>query len=237
MKRFFFVTGRTSDEFYTDGLLKLNIEQLIHIELKKVGYHRVVFFDKNNKLYTYDDESFELLSKNGDNASLGGGTRTPSIRRTGGLKNGKIGQVKKTVADSSKSTEGVAEIDETSEWIKGEKSGIAIKNIVSDRLHMGLKDDFFVSRTIEAYMDDKSIKTANDIKQSITSRLSASGMQQMVYNAVNSFAHSISGILWTSRSFQNHTKTSIISTVANKQLLSIMVFDKELVQILTSNHL
>lgn len=66
MKRFFFVTGRTSDEFYTDGLLKLNIEQLIHIELKKVGYHRVVFFDKNNKLYTYDDESFELLSKNGD---------------------------------------------------------------------------------------------------------------------------------------------------------------------------
>lgn len=25
---------------------------------------------------------------------------------------------------------------------------------------MGLKDDFFVSRTIEAYMDDKSIKTA-----------------------------------------------------------------------------
>ena len=124
MKRFFFVTGRTSDEFYTDGLLKLNIEQLIHIELKKVGYHRVVFFDKNNKLYTYDDESFELLRKNG--------------------------QVKKTVADSSKSTEGVAEIDETSEWIKGEKSGIAIKNIVSDRLHMGLKDDFIVSRTIEA---------------------------------------------------------------------------------------
>lgn len=36
MKRFFFVTGRTSDEFYTDGLLKLNIEQLIHIELKKL---------------------------------------------------------------------------------------------------------------------------------------------------------------------------------------------------------
>lgn len=63
----------------------------------------------------------------------------------------------------------------------------------------------------------------NDIKQSITSRLSASGMQQMVYNAVNSFAHSISGILWTSRSFQNHTKTSIISTVANKQLLSINI--------------
>lgn len=63
----------------------------------------------------------------------------------------------------------------------------------------------------------------NDIKQSITSRLSAYGIQQTAYNAVNSFAHSISGILWNSRGFQNHTKTSIISTVANKQLLSINI--------------
>lgn len=63
----------------------------------------------------------------------------------------------------------------------------------------------------------------NDIKQNITSRLSAAGIQQMAYNAVNSFAHSISGILWTSRGFRNHTKTSIISTVSNKQLLSINI--------------
>ena len=160
MKRFFFVTGRTSDEFYTDGLLKLNIEQLLHIELKEVGYQRVVFFDKNNKLYTYDDESFELLTKNGENLSSGGRVRASSMRRTGGLKNGKIGQVKRTVADSQKADEISAEVNEKSEWIKGEKSGITIKNIVNDRLHMGLKDDFFVSRTIEAYMDDKSIKTA-----------------------------------------------------------------------------
>ncbi len=63
----------------------------------------------------------------------------------------------------------------------------------------------------------------NDIKQSVTSRLSASGMQQMAYNAVNSFAHSISGILWTSRGFRNHTKVSTISTVANRQLISINI--------------
>lgn len=160
MKRFFFVTGRTSDEFYTDGLLKLNIEQLVHIELKKVGYQRVVFFDKNNKLYTYDDESFELLSKNGENSSSSGGIHTSAIRRAGGLKNGKVGQIKRTTDDSSRSDEVSAEVNEKSEWIKGEKSGITIKNVVNDRLHTGLKDDFFVSRTIEAYMDDKSIKTA-----------------------------------------------------------------------------
>lgn len=160
MKRFFFVTGRTSDEFYTDGLQKLNIEQLIHLELKNVGYQRVVFFDKNNKLYTYDDESFALLNKNGENISSSVGTHTASIRRNGGLKNGKIGNVKNSTIEATRVIEGVEERVEATGWIKGEKSGITIKNIVSERLHLGLKDDFFVSRTIEAYMDDKSIKTA-----------------------------------------------------------------------------
>lgn len=160
MKRFFFVTGRTSDEFYTDGLLKLNIEQLVHLELKKAGYRRVVFFDKNNKLYTYDDESFDLLNKKDESSSLNGTVHTSSIRRTGGLKNGKLGQIKKTSTSSVRSVDASSDVRENLEWIKGEQSGVIIKNIVNDRLHMGLKDDFFVSRTIEAYMDDKLIKTA-----------------------------------------------------------------------------
>lgn len=62
-----------------------------------------------------------------------------------------------------------------------------------------------------------------EIKHSITTRLSASGIQQMAYNAVNSFAHSISGILWTQRGFRNHTKTSIVSMVTSKNLLSINI--------------
>lgn len=160
MKRFFFVTGRTSDEFYTDGLLKLNIEQLIHLELKKVGYQRVVFFDKNNKLYTYDDESFALLNKNGENTSSSVGNHTASVRRNGGLKNGKIGTMKKSGIETTGADGGVEESVEPTGWKKGAKSGITIKDVISDRLHMGLKDDFFVSRTIEAYMDDKVIKTA-----------------------------------------------------------------------------
>ena len=64
-KRFFFVRGLTADEFYTDGGLKLNIEQLTHLELKISGYERIVFYDKDNKLYCYDDESFRLIHARG----------------------------------------------------------------------------------------------------------------------------------------------------------------------------
>ena len=63
----------------------------------------------------------------------------------------------------------------------------------------------------------------SELKQSITSRLSSSGVQQMVYNAVNSFAHSLSGVLWTPRNFRNHTKTSIINSVTDRKLISINV--------------
>ena len=60
-RHLFFIRGCTADEFYTDGGLKLNIEQLTQLELKRSGYERVVFYDKDQKLYCYDDESFALL--------------------------------------------------------------------------------------------------------------------------------------------------------------------------------
>ena len=60
-RHLFFIHGCTADEFYTDGGLKLNIEQLTQLELKRSGYERVVFYDKDQKLYCYDDESFALL--------------------------------------------------------------------------------------------------------------------------------------------------------------------------------
>ena len=37
-KHLFFITGLTADKFYTDGGLKLNIEQFTFLELKKRGY-------------------------------------------------------------------------------------------------------------------------------------------------------------------------------------------------------
>ena len=46
-RHLFFIHGCTADEFYTDGGLKLNIEQLTQLELKRSGYERVVFYDKD----------------------------------------------------------------------------------------------------------------------------------------------------------------------------------------------
>ena len=62
-KRLFFITGKTADEFYMDSGIKMNIEQAIWQELKRNGYERIVFFDNDQKLYCYDDESFKLLTK------------------------------------------------------------------------------------------------------------------------------------------------------------------------------
>ena len=57
----------------------------------------------------------------------------------------------------------------------------------------------------------------------LTSRLSASGAQQTAYAAVNSFAQSVNGILWTPRGFRNHTKTSMIPAVLRRQMISINI--------------
>lgn len=178
MTRYFYVNGRTDDEFYTDGLCKLNIEQLLHMELKQNGYRRVVFFDKNNKLYTYDDESYQLLDKkeNTDHSGSASAGAKSLVRPAGGLRNGKLGQGrgtecpagKKTAEESAAGPAGENPVsDSNGEWIPGTKSGIRIRNIVSRKLHMGMADDLFVSRTIDAYMNDKFTKTAiviNDLE-------------------------------------------------------------------------
>ncbi len=63
----------------------------------------------------------------------------------------------------------------------------------------------------------------DNLADSLSSRLSASGAQQRAYAAVNGFAQSLNGILWTPAGFQHHTKTSLISTVRRRQLISIHV--------------
>lgn len=93
-RHLFFIHGCTADEFYTDGGLKLNIEQLTQLELKRSGYERVVFYDKDQKLYCYDDESFALLR--GRSGAGKGMAPAPEgaapTHRKGGLKRGKLGK-------------------------------------------------------------------------------------------------------------------------------------------------
>jgi len=74
-KRFFFLFGKTDDEFCPGGLGLYNIEEMLHSQLKKAGYQRIVFFNGQQKIYFYDRESKRLCkrqdatSKNNSNAS------------------------------------------------------------------------------------------------------------------------------------------------------------------------
>ena len=61
----------------------------------------------------------------------------------------------------------------------------------------------------------------DNLKMSISGRLSAEGSQQIAYQAVLSFSQSLNGFLWTKRDFRAHTKLSIVEAAKTKQLISI----------------
>lgn len=168
-RHLFFVTGLTADEFYTDGGLKLNIEQLTYMELKKSGYERIVFYDKDNKLYCYDDESYSLLRVNGSNRKTRGNSEIKEkgvpVRQNRGLRRGRHAQTASTSATSGNvetSTAQVAAIskEENTLWVAGDESKILIKAAGKGPLHLGMRDNTFIKRQIDAYMYDALIKTA-----------------------------------------------------------------------------
>jgi hypothetical protein len=63
----------------------------------------------------------------------------------------------------------------------------------------------------------------DNLKISMSGRLSADGLQQSAYNAVLSFAQAMKKFLWTKRKSPNHTKLSIIDVVKKRQLISIYI--------------
>ena len=165
-RHLFFIHGCTADEFYTDGGLKLNIEQLTQLELKRSGYERVVFYDKDQKLYCYDDESFALLR--GRNGTDKGAASAPEgaapTRRKGGLKRGKLGKKAAASAEPVQPVAAEAVPDQPEQtdgtWTPGAASGIGIRRIGDGPLHLGMAYNVTVKRQMEAYMYDASIKTA-----------------------------------------------------------------------------
>lgn len=169
-RHLFFIKGLTADEFYTDGGLKLNIEQLTQLELKRSGYERVVFYDKDEKLYCYDEESYALLRVDGASrpSSADAQDSAPTLRRqSGGLKRGKLGKKRPTNATPAQPTP-TQPAPEASEqhtvqaiqWSAGEQSGIGLKTMGKGPLHLGMVNSEFVKRQIDAYMHDAAIKTA-----------------------------------------------------------------------------
>ena len=218
-KRFFFVAGRTADMFYTDGLAKLNIEQLLHMELKHSGYRRVVFYDKNNKIYTYDDESYGLLNVRGESLKVET-ARKSLMRKTNGLKNGKLGYTSETGNEAGQRTVKTLQ-DEFTEWQKGSNSGIKIKNVINRSLHYGQRDDFSISRTVDAYMKDGLIESAVVINISIPFLRDINSKDEL-----NSILHNFS----TEYKHLNESNRNIIVFVFFDEHAQ-EVFDKEIMKI------
>lgn len=169
-RHLYFITGQTSDEFYTDGGLKVDIEQLTYLELKKSGYKRIIFYDKDIKLYCYDDDSYALLSVHGNTLDqrrrLETENQVATSPRNRGLRRGKhahnISATGNDGEDDYKNDNSVRAYDEAldQEWILGENSNILIRNYGRSRLHLGMRNTTFVKRQIDAYMYDAKIKTA-----------------------------------------------------------------------------
>ena len=140
-KRLFFITGKTADEFYMDSGIKMNIEQAIWQELKRNGYERIVFFDNDQKLYCYDDESFKLLTKTTKEDSPGkanaGVSAEPRLQK--GLRRGRNAHrmgsaAADTTPPSDMPQEGAVQQEpadtavENQSWKVGAHSGVLVKN-------------------------------------------------------------------------------------------------------------
>ena len=60
MKRFFFVVGKTKDTFVDEALSAYDLEFSLQNHLKKLGYERIMFYSKTQKIYCFDKHSYEL---------------------------------------------------------------------------------------------------------------------------------------------------------------------------------
>ena len=61
MKRFFFLVGKTKDTFVDESLASYDLEYMVFDHLKKLGYERIMFYGKVQKLFCYDEHSYQLV--------------------------------------------------------------------------------------------------------------------------------------------------------------------------------
>ncbi|MCP4107284.1 MAG: AAA family ATPase [Desulfobacteraceae bacterium] len=64
-ERFFFLYGKTDDEFCLLPMGILRLEEVLHRHLLELGYQRILFFNGKQKLYFYDYESGKLTRESG----------------------------------------------------------------------------------------------------------------------------------------------------------------------------
>ena len=61
MQRFFFVVGKTKDTFVDEALNAIDVETDLHRHLQELGYERIMFYSKTQKIFCYDETSYKLV--------------------------------------------------------------------------------------------------------------------------------------------------------------------------------
>ena len=131
MKRFFFLVGKTKDTFVDETLASYDLENMVFDHLKKLGYERIMFYGKVQKLFCYDEHSYQLIL----NSTQGQAQSAPKkpMLTSGPLKGRLLGQ---------------------------QSSQPSSKPIPSNVLHFGKMNDLDAFQRIDYCMHDKRHKTA-----------------------------------------------------------------------------
>lgn len=146
--RFFFVTGYTEDNMVNDRLQLLNLEWMLHSHLQKLGYERIVFYDRNLKLYCYDERSMRYLRLGRQEETPTSVSQKSRMRRRmpAGMQEGPMGRrrIRRHAAQEDVS-----------------KPVDSAQNSQEDRmpLHMGKMDDLATYKQISSCLQDRGIKT------------------------------------------------------------------------------
>lgn len=147
-QRFFFLYGKTDDEFCPPALGILKLEEMLHRHLKSLGYRRILFFNGRQKLYFHDHESRSLIRRNSGGQQSGPvqtKTRTAGTRTTK-MCAGPLGQRK------------IRRKEEAVQSVASQPSAAQSPPEVS--LHLGRMNDMEMVGLMDHCMKDEQCKTA-----------------------------------------------------------------------------
>lgn len=144
--RYFFITGCTEDNIVNDNLQFLNLEWELHGHLKKLGYERIVFYNRIQKLYCYDEQSMIYLRFGGKDNKPSSNLQEKKIKVLG-MKEGPLGRRRLTryCAQENVQKQPVGSLSESKEEML---------------LHMGKMQDLATYQQIRSCLLNEKIKTA-----------------------------------------------------------------------------
>lgn len=166
MKRFFFILGNTKDTFVDEALFACDLEYLLFEHLKSIGYERILFYGKTQKIFCYDKQSYSLVFKS---EKISGASK----KKTPILVQGPLGG-----------------------RIKIPEKGSNASNIPKDKLHFGKMNDLDAFKRIDYCMRNKSVKTAVLINNAedfmhffgeVRTNRGGESIRSNIYDSINSY--------------------------------------------------